>query len=311
MLAIKDITDSALYTTEAVISGIVSVLFYLFIANYLSLEEVGAYSLAIVYASILAGIANFALVSGYERNFFEYDQNPEQKGSLLTTVQLFVLLSMTLFVMLGIGLADTISQYLFGNIKYSKLWVLILIGISVSEFSKYYFTFLKNSRRPKLFLYLRVTQVCINFGLSYFFLVILNKDIAWLGVSLLIGHIIVVGWSCVHQFRELPHTLDLNAFKEVAKISLPLTPKTFIGFIGTQFDKIIISLLSTLDAVAVYTIAQRLAMSTYMIMNALGRVFQPRLFESLFHEGSKRDTSFLLTYMFISFIPVLILILFF
>ena len=152
-------------------------------------------------------------------------------------------------------------------------------------------------------------QVSINFLLAFIFLVILEKDLAWLGLALLFSHLLILVLSLYHQLRNLPFIINIKYFYEISKISLPLTPRVLIGFIGTQFDKIIISQVSSLETLGIYSIAHRVSMIVYMFSNALGRVWTPKLFEHLFGHPES-NTKFIEVYMYISFIPAIILILF-
>jgi len=309
LLTKKELGDSAVYGFESVFSGLCSLLFYVLIANCLDVKEVGAYALVIVYASVLASVANFGLVSGYERTYFEFTENVKQKGKLLSSLQVFSCSSIMAAVLLGGYFSQFIATNLFGA-EYARLWVLVLCGVAISEFNKFYLTYLRNSRQAKLFAYLHVTQVLINLFLGYLLLLIYDNSVESIGVSLLFSHLVILFWMYIHQVRNLPQIVNMDTFQLVARLSLPLTPRILAGFIGTQFDKIIISQVSSLDSLGVYSVAQRLAMSVYMLMNAMGRVWQPKLYEELFQKGSETNTSFLLEYMAISFLPALLLIVF-
>lgn len=310
MLTKKEIGDSVVYGAESIFSGLCSLSFYVLIANILDVRDLGAYALVITYASVLASIANFGLVSGYERTYFEYTANSEQKGKLISSLQIFSAASIFAFVVLGAYCSQFLTIHLVGDAEYGRLWVLILCGVAISEFNKFYLTFLRNSRQAKLFAFLHIAQVSINLCLGYLLLIKNDSNVESIGISLLVSHLVVLVWMCIHQMRNLPLIVDGDTFWSVAHLSLPLTPRILAGFIGTQFDKIIISQVSTLDSLGVYSVAQRLAISINMLMNAIGRVWQPRLYESLFEKGSKTSTHFLLEYMVISFIPALFLIVF-
>ena len=92
LLVKKEINDSLIYSVETVFSGILSIAFYVFIANFLTLADVGAYSLALVYSSIIAGIANLGLSAGYERTYFEFTKNLQEKKLQLKRFLVEVLL---------------------------------------------------------------------------------------------------------------------------------------------------------------------------------------------------------------------------
>ncbi|MDC1035054.1 lipopolysaccharide biosynthesis protein, partial [Alphaproteobacteria bacterium] len=306
----KEFTHSFIYTLETGVSGFLSIAFYIFVANYISVSELGAYSLALVYATILAGIANLGLSAGYERTYFEYVNGFHKKGSLICSVQFFSLPILIITVVFGIFFSSQISNIFFGDKNYQLLWVLILIGQNISEFSKFYLAYLKNTRQAKLFSLIHFLQVFINFVLAYIFLVILGKDLYWLGLALLLSHTVTLIIILFHQLKNLPFIINFKDFFVVAKISLPLTPKVLVGFIGTQFDKIIISQLSSLDVLGIYSVAQRISMTIYMFMNALYKVWQPKLYEHLFKKNTELDTEFITVYMYLSLFPSLILILF-
>jgi O-antigen/teichoic acid export membrane protein len=310
LLTKKEWGASAVYGIESVFSGLCSLLFYVLIAKILEVKDIGAYALVTVYASVFASVANFGLVSGYERTYFEFTENLEQKGKLISSLQVFSFVSILTFVMLGAYFSQFFASHLFGDTGYARLWVLILCAVAISEFNKFYLTFLRNSRQAKLFAYFHIAQVSINLFLGYLLLVHYDKNVESIGISLLVSQFTILVWMYAHQIRNLPLIVNKDIFQYVARLSLPLTPRILVGFIGTQFDKIIISQLSTLDSLGVYSVAQRLAMSVYMLMNALGRVWQPRLYEDLFEKGSRTNTHYLLEYMVLSFIPALFLIVF-
>ena len=311
MIIKKDVANSLIYTLETIFSGMVSVLFFIVLANYLNTTELGVYSLAIVYSSILVGIANFGLASGYERNYFESEaSNIEKVGSLLSSVQFFSIFSVVIFSTIAVYFKDFIAVNLLKNLNYSGLWITVLIALFGAEFSKFYLIYLRNSGQAKLYSFLHIAQVVINFSTTYFFLVILDKDVLWVGVSLMISHCSVLFLCLVHQLRLLPVIINWAIFREVLKISIPLTPRIFIGLMGTQFDKVIISILGSLDSGGVYALAQRVAMSVNMLMNALGRVYQPKLYKLMFKKADSMNVEFISVFMFASFIPALFVILF-
>jgi len=312
LLLNREFNNSLIYLIEAGFSGLLSLGFYVFIAYNLTLEEVGAYSLAIVYGSILAAIGNVGLSAGYERSYFEFNKDSIEKGSLIFSIQIFASIFISIVLIFGIIFSNQISIMIFNTNEYMLLWIFILISLNLSELSKFYFTYLKNSRQAKFLSLLHIVQVSLNFLLAYIFLILMHKEVLWLGAALLISHGIVLLISFIHQIIKLPFSIKYDYFIEVLKISLPLTPRVLIGFIGTQFDKIILSQVSSLSTIGVYSVSHRIAMIVYMFMNALGKVWGPMLYEQLFEKKSNKnaDISFLSIFMYFSFIPSIILIVF-
>jgi len=71
------------------------------------------------------------------------------------------------------------------------------------------------------------------------------------------------------------------------KISYPLTPRIFLGVIGTQFDKYMIGLLATVGGVGIYSIGQRVSNTIFMFMTAIQNVFSPHVYKKMFDMKEK------------------------
>ena len=87
----KQIKNSFIYILPILVGNIIPIITLPIFTRILSKEDFGALALAQTYGLFMTGIANFGLLTIYERNFFEYKDNNKQ-ASLLYSILLFLLL---------------------------------------------------------------------------------------------------------------------------------------------------------------------------------------------------------------------------
>ena len=98
----------------------------------------------------------------------------------------------------------------------------------------------------------------------------------------------------VTTYNQLEYT---QIFYESFKISYPLTPTIFIGVINSQFDKYMISLLSTVGGVGIYSISQRFSAISWTFMSALQNVFSPTIYKHMFDYKQDERSQFIGKYI--------------
>lgn len=308
---IADSKKSIIYILQSVVCGVCPLLLIPIITDKLDPVIFGNYSLVVVYASIVIGIANFGCIAGYERNFFLSENSNKQSGQLLCSVQVFIGFSFSIVIFLGWCFSEKIVTVILSNSQYTKLWLVVLIALSLSSFLQYYLTYLKNKGLAYGFCIITALQTGINFGISIGLLIYTDHGIMSLAYALLISNALMVVISLIHQLFRLPFLFSSGYLMDVLKVSLPLTPKVLFGFLNTQFDKILLGHLAESGNVGIYTIAQKISMSIYLFMTALDRVFKPNIFRMLFSvSSSKKIGKYLTSFVFISLFPALIIVLF-
>ncbi|VVM22129.1 hypothetical protein BSPWISOXPB_6727 [uncultured Gammaproteobacteria bacterium] len=114
--------------------------------------------------------------------------------------------------------------------------------------------------------------------------------------------------------KKLPLSFDKKMLKGVLKISLPLTPRVFFGFMNTQLDKILLGLIGSSSLVGIYHMGQTFALTIFQFMTGLDRVFQPEIYRKLFSDGhidnSYEINNYILPFFYISMFVALVVALF-
>ena len=308
------IKNSTFYLFQIFISGVLMLVLIPIISQYLMPDEFGQFVLAQVYAQIAVGIANFGMLLSYERNFFEFEKSKEDSAKLISSAIIFVVFNLTILLSLVYLFQSEISNLILSENVHSDLLIVVLVGAMFTSLSQYYLTFLKNSGLAKSYAKYVIGCSVINFSLAVVFMVQLSLGIMSLAYALIASNLILLIFLFLVVGRELPIGFDKEMLKAMIKISLPLTPNIFFGFLSTKLDKILLGLIASSASVGVYHIGQVFAATIFQFMTGLDRVFQPELYRKLFADkhanNSYNISSYILPFFYVSILFALIVVLF-
>ena len=247
-------------------------------------SEYGLFILAQVYASVVIGIAMMGLATGYERNYFQYKDNASESSSLLWTVTIFSILSLLIVEIPVYYWREYFAALLLKQNDYGILLVIVFIGLGFHNISQYYFTFLKNKGSALRFAKITVSQSLLNFILIIYFLVYMDLGVMGMAYALFYSNLTTFIVLIFLQLKNSKITLNKNMLMEALRISLPLTPRILFGALNTQFDKIMLGLLSNIGGVGIYGIGQSISNTVFRFMTALDHVFIPEIYHRFFSQ---------------------------
>tara|TARA_B110000967_G_C18879643_1_gene560276 strand:- start:1264 stop:2718 length:1455 start_codon:yes stop_codon:yes gene_type:complete len=308
------IKNSTIYLSQIAISGVLMLVLVLIISQYLMPDELGQFVLAQVYAGIAVGIANFGMLLGYERNFFEFEKSKVDSAKLISSALIFVVINLTILLYAVYLFQLEISNLILSENAHSDLLLVVLVGAMFSSLSQYYLTFLKNSGLVKSYAKYVIGNSAIYFSLAVVFMVQSNLGVMSLAYAWIVSNLILFALLFLVLRRELPIGFDRGMLKAMLKISLPLTPRILFGFMSTQLDKILLGLIGSSASVGIYHIGQGFAATIFQFMTGLDRVFQPELYRKLFADkhtnNSYEINNYILPFFYISIFVALIVVLF-
>jgi len=308
------IKNSTFYLSQVAISGVLMLVLIPIISQYLMPDELGQFVLAQVYAGIVVGIANFGMLLGYERNFFEFEKSKEDSAKLISSAIIFVVFNLTILLSVVYLFQLEISNLIFSENAHSDLLLLVLVGAIFSSLSQYYLTFLKSSGLAKSYAKYMIVSSAIYFSLAVVFMVQLSLGVMSLAYAWIVSNLILFALLFLVLRRELPIGFDRRMLKAMLKISLPLTPRILFGFMNTQLDKILLGLIGSSASVGIYHMGQVFAATIFQFMTGLDKVFQPELYRKLFADkhtnNSYEINNYILPFFYISIFVALIVVLF-
>jgi len=308
------IGKTTLYLSQIAISGILMLILMPIISQYLTPGELGQFVLAQVYTSVAVGIANFGMLLSYERNFFIFEKSEEDSAKLIFSAIAFVGINLILLLTIVYFLQSEISDLILSTNAPDNLLLFVFIGAAASSLSQYFLTFLKNSGLAKSYVKYTITNSVINFIVAVGFLTQSGLGPMSLAYAWITSNSILFILLFLTLGKKLSIGFDSGMLKEMLKISLPLTPRVFFGFMNTQLDKILLGFIGSSSLVGVYHMGQTFAMTIFQFMTGLDRVFQPELYRKLFANkyanNSHQINDYILPFFYVCIFMALMVVLF-
>ncbi len=308
----KQIKNSLIYISPKIITGFLPIITLPIFTRILSLADYGVYGLAEIYAVFLSGIINFGLTASYERNFFQYSET-KKSAQLLYSTLAFILVVFLSAVAVTYIFRKPIARGLIGSEKYNSLLFWVFLSTVVMSFKQYFLIYFKNTERAKDFVVYTLDETLLGVAVSLFFVVHLRSGIIGLAWGQCFASFVVLSVLIARFIKIMPLCFDWEVLKDSLKISLPLTPRIFMGVISTQFNKYILKLLNTVGGVGVFSIAQRIANVSFIFMTAIQNVFNPQVYKKMFSSeltAGKEIGKYLTPFVFFSIFVCLLISLF-
>jgi O-antigen/teichoic acid export membrane protein len=295
-----------------IVSDLLPIITLPIFTRILSKEDFGLLALVSIYGLFASGLANFGMTSAFERNYFQYRDDKVKMAQLIYTTVLFTSVMFTVLAIVTYIFRTPIAAFVTGDgdngmIIFWSFPAFYFYHIAFQYFLIYY----KNAGMAKRFSTFKILNRFTSFLLSLFFVAVLDYGILGIIYSQLWAGTFVLVILIVLFTREYKPALSFDVFKESIKISYPLTPRIFIGVIGTQFDKYMINLLGSLGGTGIYSLGKKLSDMLFTGMTALQNVFNPHVYELMFEEqqgSGKKIGEYLTPFVYISVAAALLLV---
>jgi len=312
MGAERQVKNSLIFLVPMTVGSLLPLITFPIFTRILTDEDYGAWALASAFGGFLSGLANFGLVIGFERNFFE-SRTREERSRLLYSSMAFVICSLAL----GGGITwiyrAPISDFFTASPEYGGLFFWAFCATGVTSLQAYCFTYLKNTENAGAHTRYTLADRVLMTLLSLIFVAFMRLGPEGLVYAQLLAGGIVLAALTGRIVRELPLGFSRRTLLDSLKLSLPLTPLLLLKVVSSQFDKYVISLIGSLGGVGIYSVGQQIARLAFNFSTALENVFTPQTFQRMFKhaEGGPETVGTSLTpFVFVSLAGALLLALF-
>jgi len=279
----------------------------------LTKEDYGVLALAQVYAVFCVGLANLGMTIAYERNYFQYRDNPQKTAQLLFSTILFVMINFILFAMLTYVFRETMARLVIGSAVHGNMLFWTFCAHFFYTISYYYLTYFKNSEVAISFVFYAIGSSLINFIISLYLVAFLRIGVIGIIYAQLSSGTIIFSILSYRFIKAFGISVNKEVLFDSLKIAYPLTPRIFLGVISTQFDKYMIGLLASVGGVGIYSIGQKIATLVFSFMTAIENVFSPQVYKRMFglkDKGGEAIGKYLTPFLYISIFVALLISLF-
>lgn len=261
----------------------------------------GLYGEVIVIFAYFA-IFNVFLAYGMETTFFRFYKETDQRKKVVTTSLLSILATTLSFVIVGFLFRGSLSQLLEIKPQYIGyvFGILALDALAIIPF-----VWLRANEKPKRFATVKILNVCLNLGLTLFFLVALpnwvsadrtgfldsiyieNYEISYILISNLVASWVTV-MLLLPVYLRRPYVFDLSLWKRMMRYAMPVLVAGIAFTINEVLDKILLERLLPKDIaiaeVGKYGACIKLAVFMTLFATAFRMGIEPFFFS---HSDSK------------------------
>jgi O-antigen/teichoic acid export membrane protein len=309
----QQIKHGLLYLLPTVTTSLLPFITIPIFTRILTKEDYGVLALAQVYAIFVSGLANFGMIAAYERDYFQYRDNRLQTAQLLYSILTFVMLNFLFLAGLTYLFRGALSEFIIGSDQHGNILFWAFCAQFFYGVSYYYLTYFKNSETARDFVLYTITGSIINLVISLFLVAYLRIGVIGIIYAQLCSGVTIFSILSLKFTASLPVSFDKAVFHESLRIAYPLTPRIFLGVIGTQFDKYMIGLLASVGGVGIYAIGQRVSYVIFTYMTAIENVFSPQVYRRMFdlkERGGEAIGKYVTPFAYISIFFALVVALF-
>jgi O-antigen/teichoic acid export membrane protein len=309
----QQIKNSFLYLLPTITTSLLPFFTIPVFTRILTKEDYGVLALAHVYAIFVNGLANFGMTAAYERDYFQYRGDRLETAQLLYSILLFVMLNFLLIAVSTYLFRETLSKLIIGSVGQGNILFWAFCAQFFYGVNYYYLTYFKNSETARNFVVYTIVGTLINLIISLLLVAYFRIGVIGLIYAQLCAGATIFGILSYKFMASLPFSLSIPILSKSLRIAYPLTPRIFLGVIGTQFDKYMIGLLASVGGVGIYTVGQRVSYIIFAYMTAIENVFSPQVYRRMFElqdKGGEAIGKYLTPFAYISVFLALLVALF-
>jgi len=278
-------------------------------------DDYGVLALANIYSVFISGVSGFGMITGFNRNYFQYQDNQIKNSQLLYSTILFVLINFIFLLSITFLFRNYLSKLIIGSDQYGVLLTLVVCANFFNNSANgFYFAYYKNSESAENFVRYTILGKVVYLVVSIFLVAYLRIGIVGIVYAQICSGVMLFGLLSYKFLIILTPSLSKSVLIESIKISYPLLPRIFLGVINTQADKYMIGLLNSRGGAGIYSIGQNFSYLVFSYMTAIQNVFSPQVYKRMFElkeDGGRAIGKYLTPFAYVSIIAAFFGIYFF
>lgn len=253
--------------------------------RYLTPNDYGILELASSLSAFCIGLMHLKVPGSISRYYFDYFKNPISIKNYITTVRRLVsgisIISMTLIL----TVLFFSQPYIFPDLDFWPYCVIVVVTAAIGANSAIQQRLLQNREQSKYYAILKTIFAFVSIGLALLFVVILNMGALGMLLSTLIVGVIFFLQADFYLNKDGKGIFDRLMAKKAVFYGLALAPAIIAGDAALLFNKGLLLKYGALQAVGIYSIANRFYLPLNILADATNRAFVP-FYNKLRKEGN-------------------------
>lgn len=288
--------SSGIYTLTSILNAIIPFLLIPVLTRNLSTADYGIVSMSAILINIISPFVGISANGAINRRYFDKNSDtfPRYVGNAFFLLAFSSILFLTLFFVF--------HSKISGYTALPSVWLFAILFIAIAQFViMVLLTIWQAKIKPIKFGALQITQSVFNFGLTLFFILILN--FSWqgriLGQLLATVLIAIIALIILIKSKYIKFEYNKEDIKDVLSFGLPLIPHTLGGLLIAFTDRILITNMISISETGVYTVAYQIGSVISLISSSFINAYVPWLYDKLNLDDQKIKVKIVkLTYLY-------------
>ena len=272
------IKQTALYSLGEIIPKIIGFVLLPIYTHYLTAGDYGIMSYTNSVVMFLFVLSTLSLNSYVLRTYYELGTEVERR-KLLGNVFLFVTFINVFLLIAGFAIIPHLISYYHLQIPWEPYFKLAVINNFLELFSVIPLVLFRVRQQAKYFVFLSLTRVLLQFGLTYYFIVIRKDGLigSYTGSLYPLLGFFIIYWAIM--MRNATLKIDFSQIKDALRFSLPLLPGA-LSYLALSFsDRLILERYVTIKEIGVYNVAFILSSALNIIIQSGYKAIEPEIFK--------------------------------
>ena len=296
------VKDFAIYGSGEVLlraPGLITLPIY---TRILSTAEYGAWGFMTTAVGLLAAVLILGGDTAYARLYFQMRTQSERQALTSTWFAFLGAMSAAICVVLAL-FSTTITPWFVGHPSYATALALAILSTPLTMINGLLGEVLRVEFRAVAFTFLNALGALVLIGSTLLFVVGLGEELTGLAAGTDVALLLMVPIRAWFVRRQLRLCFSVRLLREALQFGMPLVPLSIAYWVFAVSDRIVLTKLSTLTQVALYTVASASTALLALAQVAVGRAFLPHAFRLYEEDADAAERLFapILTYIFVLF----------
>ena len=285
----KVLENSLLYVISSLLVKAIGFLLLPVYTRFLTPEDYGITNLVNGFNQVATFIVAFSLYSAVIRFFADYKEDREKLKRFYGTVIIFVMISGTTLLILGIVFNNIIVACFFKGISFYPIVLISFLTLIFISLHTVHQSIMLGTQQGKKLTIVNLTTFFLQVCLNIFFISIIRLGALGVLLSNLIIDICYFIFMIIDLKKNnlITFCMDKAILNEALRYSIPLMPHNLSTHIASFASRVFINSSNTLALVGLYSISSQFGTIIDLVQSSVNHAFTPWFYEIMNRHDKK------------------------
>lgn len=283
---IKSLTKQTLvYGVGTIATRLITFLLLPVYTNVMPDEKYGRAALVFTFLAMMNHVYNYGLDSAFMR-YYSHEKKKGDKTTILSSAMIMAFVSSLVFSVIVFFLRIPLANLFLDNAIYSNLFSYAALILFFDCLARVPFAFLRQERRPMMFMGVRFVNVLLTLGLNIYFVVILKMDVNGIFRSNLIVSFVTTTLLFSIMLKKVRPRFSFDIAKSLFLFGIPFVPSGLAVATMEMWNRMILKQCIGIDEVGLFSANYKMGIFMLLVSTGFYYAWQP----FFLREGKKEES---------------------